>query len=153
MTFPELRRECPTANNVAKKYPFTVVMAYKQIFIECHIQCVHSLKPGVRATVPTGSLALRGPRQKLSNPQALHGLGTRGEWIWNRRYIRKYINLINVRMDRLAKLAVGEHFTGPESVIGISSRLVNEDINGWLSFSSRMHQPVFHDFNLTPLVS
>ena len=34
---------------------------------------------------------------------------------------------------RLAKLAVLEYFTGPGPVVGISSSLVNEEINSWLA--------------------
>ena len=35
--------------------------------------------------------------------------------------------------DRLAKLAARENFTGPEPVVDVSSRLITEEINSWLT--------------------
>ena len=39
----------------------------------------------------------------------------------------------NETADRLAKLASKQNFTGRERVIGVSNRLVTEDINKWLA--------------------
>ena len=39
----------------------------------------------------------------------------------------------NNTSDKLAKLAVRENFTGPEPVVGVSRRLVTEEINSWLT--------------------